>query len=111
MPGRLDRLVTLRRYLGLGPPDSHGQRPELFADPVTVWAERRDISGDEGIYASADVVITRTAWTVRATVATVGINARSRLEVDGVILDVESVLETPPTTRRRFLTLITRRVD
>jgi SPP1 family predicted phage head-tail adaptor len=86
--GRLDRLVTLGKRT-VASQDAYGEEVASWTD-VQVWAERRDLRGDER-WAAQQVVgttacIYRIYWRSDLTV-------EDRLVDDGVTYDIHAIVE------------------
>lgn len=61
--GRMDRKVDLMKPTTTT--DSFGQVVESFAAEVSVWAQKRDVTGREDVEADQVVAQVRTEWTIR----------------------------------------------
>jgi SPP1 family predicted phage head-tail adaptor len=86
--GRLDRLVTLGKRT-VASLDSYGEEQATWAD-VQVWAERRDLRGDERW--TAQQVMGTTACLYRIYHRT-DLTVEDRLVDDGVTYDIHAILE------------------
>jgi len=86
--GTLDQRVTLQGLSG-AVDELNQPIPDDWVDVVTVWASVRYLSGLEAVRSDAPVGVTRCSVRI---VWRAGVESGMRLQHDGIVFDIKSVL-------------------
>lgn len=89
--GKLDRRVTLQRATFAQ--DDTGQEVATWADLVTVWASKRDVSDGERVAAAEVAASITTRFQIRWGSAWADLNPKDRVVCEGKTYDVSAVKE------------------
>lgn len=98
--GNLDRKITIQRATTV--PNEFNEPVETWADFVTVWAMRRDVSDGEKFAAGQVGSSLRSRFTIRSSSETRTITPADRLAHDSAIWSIHGVKEANEG-RRRFI--------
>jgi SPP1 family predicted phage head-tail adaptor len=89
---KLDRRVTVLRSELID--DGFGQVQGPWSSIGTVWAHRSDIKDGEKIQAGQVLATLQTRFTVRSSEFSRGIDAKDRLQHDGLTFDIQGTKES-----------------
>ena len=89
-PGFLDRRVTIQQFTSSS--NEFGEVIETWTDLATVWANVRELRGEERVESARLTAVVDTYFTIRYRT---DVEPKMRLSYEGELFDIIEVLELP----------------